>query len=128
MLYSTPTTTYHGAWPVEPLPDPLPAADGEAYFTVNTTVHFWSAAPVSGTLTVTGEWGASAKAQCSLPAGSGSCVVPTLQAKGVELWWPNGLGNQRLYNATASFAPNTAASTPAGGTAASAAVCDNDLL
>jgi hypothetical protein len=52
VLYSTPTTAYHGAWPVEPLPDPLPAAaaDGEPHFTVNTTVHFWSAAPVSGTL------------------------------------------------------------------------------
>ena len=76
-----------------------------------------------GTLTVTGEWGASAKAQCSLPAGSGACVVPTLQAKGVALWWPNGLGNQRLYNVTASFVPDAAAaSAPAGATAASAAV------
>ena len=68
-----------------PLPDPLPK-DGEAHFTVNTTVHAWSAAAVRGVLTVTGGWGASASAPCSLPAGVGSCVVPALQAEGVSLW------------------------------------------
>ena len=74
-----------GAYPVTPLPDPLPK-DGEAHFTVNTTVHAWSAVAVRGVLTVTGGWGASASAPCSLPAGVGACVVPALQASGVSLW------------------------------------------
>ena len=65
-----------------PLPDPLPK-DGEAHFTVNTTVHAWSAAAVRGVLTVTGGWGASASVPCSLPAGKPrdycwhlGCILP----------------------------------------------------
>ena len=32
-------------------------------------------------------------------------MVPALAAHGVSLWWPNGLGDQRMYNVTASFVP-----------------------
>jgi beta-mannosidase len=92
-------------WPVRPLPD-----DGSSRFTVNTTIYTWSQAAVTGTLTVTGEWGGSATARCTLPAGDGACMVPQLQASAVKLWWPRGLGPQQMYNVTASFAPSSSSS------------------
>ena len=118
ILHATPTVRFHGPYPVAPLPDPLPPG-GQSHFTVNTTVHTWSAAPASGTLTVTGEWGASASVQCALPAGAGACVVPALKADGVSLWWPNGLGAQQQYNVTVSFtATDTAAAAAAAASSA----------
>ena len=107
ILHATSTTTLHGAWPVTPLRD-----DNSSVFSVNTTVHTWSASPVRGRLAVTGEWGATAAVDCILPAGDGVCIVPALEATGVELWWPNGLGPQRMYNVTAVF---TSVGTSIGG-------------
>lgn len=103
IMHAMPTTKFHGEYPTTPLLD-----DGSAMFSVNTTVHTWAAAPVKGTLTVTGEWGESVQVQCTLPAGAGACIAPSLKASNVSLWWPNGLGSQAMYNVTASFAPDTA--------------------
>jgi hypothetical protein len=102
IMHAVPTTRFHGAWPVGPLPD-----DGSSVFTVNMTVHIWSEVATTGTLTVTGEWGASAAVACVLPAGMGACVLPALNASGVDLWWPIRLGLQRMYNVTATFTPRS---------------------
>ena len=102
-------TFYKGAYPTEP----LGATHGG--FTVTTAVHLWVDAPTSGTVTVAGEWGKSASKKVSLVKGDNK-VSLDVDASGsdVTLWWPNGLGTQKMYNVTASFA--------AGGAQAAAAV------
>jgi hypothetical protein len=123
ILHAVPTTRFVSAgdggstaWPVHPLPD-----DGTSHFTVNTTIYTWSKEPLSGVLTVTGEWGGSSTVQCKLPAGDGACVVPALKASAVKLWWPRGLGLQRMYNVTASFTPSPATAPSAAATVATMA-------
>jgi beta-mannosidase len=102
-----PHVFYGGAYPTAPLAD---AAAGP--WTVSVTTHFRTlagGAAVTGTLTATGSWAADATVsqQVSLPAANSSVVlslpVPT---GGVRLWWPNGYGQQPLYNVTVSFTPS----------------------
>ena len=107
-----PLTRFLGAYPVGAL------ADGaHAGFTVNVTAHLWApAGGASGTLSVSGDWGASAASPLTaIPAGD-SALSLTLPAPAAQarLWWPNGLGAQPLYNLSAAW-------TPVGGGAAAAA-------
>lgn len=90
-------TFYKGAYPTEPL-----GAQHEG-FTVTTAVHLWADAPTSGTVTVAGEWGTKASKQVSLVKGDNKVSIDVDASSDVALWWPNGLGTQKLYNVTASF-------------------------
>ena len=58
-----------------------------------------------------------------LPAGeSNATIATTATAEQVQLWWPNGLGAQPLYNLTASFEPQAAVESRAAAPAAVRAV------
>ena len=73
-------------------------------FTVSTAVHLWADAATSGTVTVSGEWGAKASKKVSLVKGDNKVSVDVDATSDVALWWPNGMGEQKMYNVTASFA------------------------
>jgi beta-mannosidase len=83
--------------------------DGSHAFDVNVTFHL-TAQQASGTLQVAGGWpGAAPK---SVPvkltaADNGRLAVSVaLEATGVKLWWPRGMGgSQNMYNITAHFQP-----------------------
>ena len=104
-----PQVTYAGPFPAAPLTD---ATAGP--FVVTTRVFFDSAAPVAGTLTVSGDWPGAAPGgvsqRVSLPAGNASASVAlTVPAgSGARLWWPAGMGDQALYAVTAAFTPDGA--------------------
>eukprot|EP01126_Amoeba_proteus_P030934 TRINITY_DN3046_c0_g2_i4.p1 TRINITY_DN3046_c0_g2~~TRINITY_DN3046_c0_g2_i4.p1 ORF type:complete len:906 (+),score=164.89 TRINITY_DN3046_c0_g2_i4:153-2870(+) len=80
--------------------------DSTNKFSVNVTVFLVSPLPVSGTLQVLGEWGSSVTKPIILPAGESSIVL-SMDATNVNLWWPNGLGNQSLYDLVVTFVPKT---------------------
>ena len=63
---------------------------------------------VSGSVEVSGSWGAHNVTQIDLKAGS-NFVILELDAKAsdMELWWPVGVGKQPLYNVTAKFTPTS---------------------
>jgi hypothetical protein len=90
-------TFYKGAYPTEP----LGAQHGG--FAVTTAVHLWADAPTSGTITVAGDWGAKVSKQVALVKGDNKVSIDVDAGSDVSLWWPNGLGSQKLYNVTASF-------------------------
>lgn len=97
ITHIVPHTFWKGAYPTKPLTQSDPVA-----FDVNVTVHLISPVATSGRVTVNGSWGVSTSKEVSVPAGSSS-VVLTLPASKVNLWWPNGLGEQYLYEVGASF-------------------------
>jgi beta-mannosidase len=74
-----------------------------------------SPAPVTGTLSVNGEWGASQSSSISLPAGASNATITLMAtADKIKLWWPLGLGaGQPLYNVTASFQASSSPMTTA---------------
>eukprot|EP00051_Salpingoeca_urceolata_P032135 m.14426 g.14426 ORF g.14426 m.14426 type:complete len:1101 (+) comp4797_c0_seq1:117-3419(+) len=99
ITHLVPEVHYTGAYPTEPLIDKTAAP-----FTVNATVHTWSPAATSAELTVAGAWDPanSKTVAVEIPAGPGR-VSAQLSAHGVKLWWPNGFGDQPLYNVTAEL-------------------------
>ena len=103
ITHVVPAITYTGEYPTEPLTD-----DTAAPFNVNLTVHTWAMEATTATLTATGEWDAAhpVSGPVAIPAGE-AIVSVKLTAHGVKLWWPNGFGDQPLYNITASLAFNT---------------------
>ena len=86
---------------------------------MTTAVHLWADAPTSGTVTVAGEWGKSESKQVSLIKGDNMVSLDVDASSDVTLWWPNGLGTQKMYNVTASFAVSQRST---GGSQATAAV------
>lgn len=97
-----PLTRYLGAYPVGALVD---GAHGG--FNVNVTTHVWAPeGGATGTLTVAGSWGASSSTPTpvAVPAGD-SAITLTLSAPASQilLWWPNGMGQQPLYNVSATW-------------------------
>eukprot|EP00041_Stephanoeca_diplocostata_P032285 m.1031147 g.1031147 ORF g.1031147 m.1031147 type:complete len:1000 (-) comp24121_c0_seq1:1760-4759(-) len=100
-----PQVMYNGPYPTTKLED---GAHGG--FTVGVRVHTYAAAQTSATLTLTGSWGASAKAQVSVPAGEGVVTANiAASASDIKLWWPAGQGAQPLYNVTAALGDSVAA-------------------
>ena len=92
-----PTVFYNESdWPT------LPMKDGTNNWFVNATVHFQTTRPVTGTLTIEGEWGTKSEVTVHLTPGvsSHTLIVP---ASKVDLWWPRGLGAQKRYTISATF-------------------------
>ena len=102
-----PLTRFLGAYPVGALVD-----GAHAGFSVNVTAHLWAPeGGATGSLAVTGAWGATAASPLTdIPAGD-SAVSLTLAASAaqIQLWWPNGLGAQPLFNVTATWRPASGA-------------------
>ena len=72
-------------------------------------MHLHSTAPsTAGTLTVSGNWSASASVSQELTMGSEGDhnVTLELNATNVELWWPNSYGKQAMYELSVSFTPH----------------------
>lgn len=90
----SPTVLFKGIFPTEVLKD-----DGSHKFEVNVTAHLTARAAL-GTLKVTGTWGGTKSVPVSITAAdSGTKVVSVvLEASGVTLWWPRGMGgSQNMY-------------------------------
>lgn len=106
--YLVPEVMYDGAaWPVTPW------ADGDANFTVRATVHVYAAAATAGTLLLEGAWGAAISKMAALVVGHNTITV-TLAATGPALWWPSGMGKQRMYELNATFTPAIGAAVRTG--------------
>lgn len=102
----TPTILFKGEPPTSVLKD-----DGSHTFEVNVTAHL-TAKQASGTLHVNGDWGASKSVPVTLTGADHGrkAVSVLLDASGVKLWWPRGLGPQSMYNVTAVFEPSASSS------------------
>lgn len=108
-----PRIYYNGSYPTAPLTDTTAGA-----WTVVARVHLVVPQPTNGTVAIMGSWGGSVTRAVALQGDkNGDDVVElTLQvpAGQVSLWWPNGLGEQPLYNLTATVSihsPNSTAVT-----------------
>ena len=64
-------------------------------------------------LQIVGEWDPAhpISTTVSIPAGDAS-VATTLTARGVKLWWPNGFGEQPMYNISVGLAFGNTATAP----------------
>jgi beta-mannosidase len=113
MTHLTPHTHYLGAYPTAPLLDGTHGG-----FRVNVTAHFWApAGGARGSLTVRGEWdgggSANASGEIELPTGQSQASLQiTATAAQIKLWWPSGLGAQRLYNVSATWRPSSSTVAP----------------
>jgi beta-mannosidase len=100
----------------------LPAAEGyptvpltdatHLGFTVAVRAHFYAPAPVSGAVTVRGNWSADAviTVPASLPAGDSNLTLTLGAGPGeVGLWWPAGMGARPFYSVSVTFQPGAAA-------------------
>lgn len=103
ITHVVPQITYQGDYPTVPLEDGTHGG-----FAVTAVVHLWAAAATSGTLTIGGSWGETSTQAVSIPAGDSKFSLRvTASASQIKLWWPAGLGQQPLYNLTATFVPST---------------------
>lgn len=98
---------YQGAYPVAPL-----TAAVAGPWLVNVTVYLSTAgSSASGVVVVTPEWDAMhpvTSSEVALPANARDVPVTvqlSVAVGAVELWWPLGLGAQRLYAINTSFVP-----------------------
>jgi len=100
IMHVVPAITYTGAYPTEPL-----TTTTAAPFHVNVTLHTWAAKATTAQLTASGTWSSSHQvaSTVTIPAGEATVSI-AMMAKGVELWWPNGFGQQPLYNIKTSLA------------------------
>eukprot|EP00038_Savillea_parva_P028912 m.67751 g.67751 ORF g.67751 m.67751 type:complete len:1029 (+) comp8463_c0_seq1:39-3125(+) len=98
ITHVVPAIAYTGSYPTEPLTDATAAP-----FNINLKVHTWAASPTQGTLNVVAGWNTTHPMTWQTPdidQGESVVSVNLTQAVGVKLWWPNGFGDQPLYNIT----------------------------
>lgn len=98
ITYVVPQVKYLGDYPVEPLTDTT-----HAPFSVNVTVHIYAPAATSGVVKITSDWGATNATQTVNLVAGNNVVQVSVIANDVGLWWPSGLGPQKLYNFTVAF-------------------------
>lgn len=92
-----PRVTYNGPYPGSLLTD-----DTAGGWTVAALVHLVAPSGGKGTVTVSGSWGTTAHKQVELQPGDNVVQLTIPVGPGqVSLWWPNGLGEQTLYDLTA---------------------------
>ena len=99
ITHVVPAITYTGAYPTEPLTDATAAP-----FQVDVAIHTQALSATTATLTAAGEWDPTHPVSTTvhIPAGEAKHSV-RLAAHGVKLWWPNGFGQQPLYNLSVSL-------------------------
>lgn len=92
-----PLVKYSGTdWPTAPMND-----NSSGPFEMTARVFLRSEMPVHGTLTVSGSWGGTTT-QLIRVTGEAQFNV-TLHASSPKLWWTRGMGEQSMYNVSASF-------------------------
>ena len=92
-------TFYQGEYPTQAL-----TAQTQGDFSIEARVHFLVERPCNGTLNLTAEFGSTNVTLISLPAGESAANLSLhVPASCYTLWWPNGMGRQRLYKVIATF-------------------------
>ena len=106
--HAAPLIFYDGAYPQSPL---TRASAGPWTVSVRTQLRVPTGG-VRGAVTVTGAWGGAGGDSGPLVLLAGDALVivnMTVPAGAVDLWWPNGLGVQQMYDVLTTFTPNTGA-------------------
>lgn len=106
--HAAPLIFYDGAYAVTPL---TRASAGPWTVSVRTQLRVPEGG-AQGAVTVTGAWGGDGgdSGPLSLPAGDALVIINvTVPAGAVDLWWPNGLGAQPLYDVVTTFTPRSGA-------------------
>ena len=105
--YMVPTTFYRGSDPTVPL------TDGQhSGFIVTVKVFVLAKAAGMVVVAVEGGWGATNHTQVQVSEGETAVVLDLLAtASQVDLWWPNGVGRQPLYNVSAKVGNSSAVAT-----------------
>jgi len=94
ITHIVPQIFYRGDYPVSRLDDTKHAG-----FDVHVNVHLRAGpSKAEGSITVSGDWGKLNSAAFSLNPHEEGVVSVHLDASGVKLWWPVGLGSQNLWN------------------------------
>jgi len=114
-----PVTRFLGAYPTARIEEG--AHEG---FNVTVTVHVWAArGGAAGSMQVQGAWGGATATtgHVNLPGGRSSVSVALhASAEQTKLWWPNGMGEQVMYNITAQWMPASAGAGAEAGAGAGA--------
>ena len=104
-------TEYRGQFPITPL------VEGQhAGFLLHVTLHLWAAQPSQAIVEVRPEWAGMRPVvteKVSIVVGVSNYTVSIpVQASEILLWWPVGLGQQRLYDVQVLLSPADGSGSP----------------